>query len=132
MTESKTAWSKVNHKNEAQISSISEGYLDFLENVKTECEAVDYFVERLKNFRYKNLEELDSVKPGTSFYLVHMGRTLAAGIIGRNGLSNGLYVIASHIDSPRIDLKPRPVYEDSETNTTLLKTQYYGGDTKNQ
>lgn len=132
MTESKTVWNKVTPKNESQVNSISEGYLDFLENVKTEFEAVDYFVEKLKNYRFQDLEELDSVKPGTSFYFVHMGRTLAAGIIGKNGLSNGLYVIASHIDSPRIDLKPKPIYEDSESNTVLLKTQYYGGIKKYQ
>ena len=71
-------------------------------------------------------------EPGTKFYYNHIGRALAAGIVGKNGLNNGLYIIASHIDSPRLDLKPKPLYEDSETNTALLKTQYYGGVKKYQ
>ncbi len=132
MSEHRTGWPMVNGSNEAKLKEISRGYINFLNNVKTEFEAVDYFLERLGRKEFQDLEKMEKLQPGSRFYLNHMGRTLAAGIVGKNGIDNGLYVIASHIDSPRIDLKPKPVYEDSETNTVLLKTQYYGGVKKYQ
>ena len=132
MTDAKTIWENLKPDEEKKLESVSSGYIDFLCRAKTEAEAVDYFMEQLKNDGYQDLEELDTLKPGTKFYYNHIGRTLAAGIVGKNGLKNGLYIVASHIDSPRLDLKPRPLYEDSETNTALLKTQYYGGVKKYQ
>lgn len=132
MSHTKTIWEKINGDDGKEIESVSNGYLDFLEKAKTEAEAVDFFVEKLTSAGFKDIETLEKLTPGTKFYYNHIGRTLAAGVIGRNGVGNGLYIVASHIDSPRLDLKPRPVYEDSETNTVLLKTQYYGGVKKYQ
>ncbi len=132
MSHTKTVWEKINNEEKPVIESISSGYIDFLGKAKTESEATDYFVETLEKNGYKDIEELDKLSPGSKFYYNHIGRTLAAGIVGKKGIENGLYVIASHIDSPRLDLKPKPVYEDSETNTVLLKTQYYGGVKKYQ
>lgn len=132
MTQGKTIWENLKPDEEEKLESISSGYIDFLCKVKTEGEAVDYFMEQLTKDGFQDLEKLDKLTPGTRFYYNHIGRTFAAGIVGRKGLDNGLYIIASHIDSPRLDLKPRPLYEDSETNTALLKTQYYGGVKKYQ
>lgn len=132
MSHTKTIWERIGKDDKPVIESISSGYIDFLGKAKTESEATDYFVEALEKEGFKELEKLDKLSPGTKFYYNHIGRTLAAGIIGKKGIENGLYVIASHIDSPRLDLKPRPVYEDSDTNTVLLKTQYYGGVKKYQ
>lgn len=132
MAEKKTAWDLMDNTSEAKLNEISRGYINFLNSAKAEFEAVDYFIERLENKDFKDLETLSKLEPGTKFYINHMGRTLGAGIIGKKGIENGLFVIASHIDSPRIDLKPKPIYEDSETNTVLLKTQYYGGVKKYQ
>jgi len=132
MADHKTGWSLIDNSSEAKLNEISRGYINFLNSVKTEFEAVDYFIERLERKEFSNIENSEKLRPGSKFYLNHMGRTLAAGIIGKKGIDNGLFVIASHIDSPRIDLKPKPVYEDVETNTVLLKTQYYGGVKKYQ
>ncbi|AKA49423.1 aminopeptidase 1 [uncultured archaeon] len=132
MADHKTGWSLIDNSSEAKLNEISRGYINFLNSVKTEFEAVDYFIERLERNEFSNIENSEKLRPGSKFYLNHMGRTLAAGIIGKKGIDNGLFVIASHIDSPRIDLKPKPVYEDVETNTVLLKTQYYGGVKKYQ
>lgn len=132
MGHTKTIWEKINKEDENVLEDVSNGYLDFLENAKTESEAVDFFVEELTSKGFQDIEILGKLEPGTKFYLNHIGRTLAAGVIGTEGLSNGLYLVASHVDSPRLDLKPRPVYDDSETNTVLLKTQYYGGIKKYQ
>ena len=128
----KTVWEGLTTSEESELKSISDGYLRFLELAKTESEAVDFFMNELTGRGFLDLESADRLVPGSKFYLNHIGRTFAAGIIGKNGLKNGLYIIASHIDSPRLDLKPRPLYEDSETNTSLLKTNYYGGVKKYQ
>lgn len=132
MGHTKTIWEKISSDDEQVLESVSMGYIDFLEDAKTESEAVDFFVDKLTSEGFQDLEKLDKLAPGTKFYLNHIGRTLAAGIIGADGVKNGLYLVASHVDSPRLDLKPRPVYDDSETNTVLLKTQYYGGIKKYQ
>lgn len=132
MTQGKTIWENLKPDEEQKLESVSSGYIDFLCKAKTEAEAVDYFMEELTKDGFQDLDKLEQLKPGTKFYYNHIGRTLAAGIVGKNGLKNGLYIIASHIDSPRLDLKPKPLYEDSETNTALLKTQYYGGVKKYQ
>lgn len=132
MSHTKTVWEKIGKNDRTAIESISSGYIDFLGKAKTESEATDYFVDALEKNGFSEIEKLEKLQPGTKFYYNHTGRTLAAGIVGKKGIDNGLFVIASHIDSPRLDLKPRPVYDDSETNTVLLKTQYYGGVKKYQ
>lgn len=126
MAESKTVWEGLSQEERKEIETVSVGYLDFLEQVKTENEAVEFLIKNLSENNFNDLEEVRDLSPGSRFYLNHTGRALAAGIIGKGGTKNGLYIVASHIDSPRLDLKPKPIYEDSETNTTLLKTQYYG------
>lgn len=132
MSQGKTVWEGLNHQEEKELDSIASGYLDFLGNVKTESEAVEFFVEEMGKKGFSDLGKTNHLKPGSKFYLDHMGRALGAGIIGKKGLTNGIFIVASHIDSPRLDLKPKPLYEDKDTNTTLLKTQYYGGVKKYQ
>ncbi len=127
VTEVKTIWEDLGEEAVAEVESLSRGYLDFISEAKTEREVIDFFVEELKRAGYRNIEDDIELKSGDRFYCINSGKSLAAGIIGKNGLDNGIYMLASHVDSPRIDLKPRPVYQDEETNTTLLKTQYYGG-----
>lgn len=127
MVEFKTVWEGLTSDERKEMDSISDGYINFISTAKTESEAVDFFLGELESRGYSDVEKLNSLKPGNKFFFNHIGRTLAAGIIGRNGTRNGLFIIASHVDSPRLDLKPKPIYDDSETNTSLLKTQYYGG-----
>lgn len=125
-------WRKLTPDQKAKVEEISRNYIHFLTVSKTEFEAVDFFTEKLSENGFQNLEEIETVRAGTKFYLHHLGSTLGAGIIGKNPLIGGIFIIASHIDSPRIDLKPKPLYEDGETSTSLLKTQYYGGVKKYQ
>ncbi len=132
MTDWKTVWEGIKPDAEKELNSIASGYLEFLKNAKTESEAVDFFVNALSRNNFSDLEKMERLEPGSRFYINHTGRALGAGIIGKKGIENGLFMIASHIDSPRLDLKPKPLYEDEETNTTLLKTQYYGGVKKYQ
>ncbi len=127
-----TIWENLKDGDRTEIESIASGYLEFLTNVKTEYEAAEFFLSKLKDAGFQDLETVDHVKPGSKFFVNLDGRALAAGIVGKKDIMNGFCTVASHIDSPRLDLKPKPVYDDTETNTALLKTQYYGGVKKYQ
>lgn len=113
-----------------QIAVFCEGYKQFLNSSKTEREAADTIIKMAQK---KGFEEYDvgrQYKPGEKFYLNNQGRALILGIMGSEALDKGLRIIASHIDAPRIDLKPRPLYE--EAGLALFKTHYYGGIKKYQ
>lgn len=110
----KSAWSKTGEKDAVQFAV---GYIDFLNKVKTEWEAVDYFKELLAKKGF-------SEKSNTKKMFIHKDKLLIAGDITDLGKSD-LKLIIAHIDSPRIDLKQNPLYE--ETGIAYLKTHYYGG-----
>lgn len=112
----------------------SEEYKSFLSLCKTERECIKFFSERLENCGFKKLEELIrckvSLKPGDKVYATNMNKAIVAFKIGRRPLQEGLNIIAAHIDSPRLDLKSKPVYGDG--GFCLLDTHYYGGIKKYQ
>lgn len=115
-----------------KIEGFSDSYIDFIGNCKIETEVITYLKEKLKAFRFKDLDEHTTLPLGSSFFQEFGNRALIAGTIGKDLFTDGFRILASHIDSPRIDLKPRPLYEDSDTGIALMKTQYYGGVKKYQ
>jgi len=115
-------WSEAEQK---KALAFSEGYKDFLNKAKTEREAVLAGVEILKKKGFKSIEELKSLKAGDKFYAVNRGKGLVAGVIGKKIFDEGFRLIMSHIDSPRLDAKVMPLYEDEKL--AFLKTHYYGG-----
>ena len=74
---------------------------------------------------FKPLAKLKSAKPGSKFYILNRNKSIALAILGSEPLDKGFNLIASHIDSPRLDLKQNPLYEHSESKTALLRTHYY-------
>ena len=74
--------------------------------------------------------ELETLKPGDKIYFVNRGKSMYLAIIGENPIENGMHIIGSHVDSPRLDLKPNPLYEDG--GLAYFKTHYYGGIKKYQ
>ena len=127
--EKKSAWDVLDHK---EIEHFSEEYKDFLSKVKTEREAVEYIVNKAEKKGFKNLDEIDTLKHGDKVYFTFKNKVVILGIIGKKPLEDGIRIIGSHIDAPRLDLKPVPIYEDEQSNTAVLKTQYYGGIKKYQ
>ncbi|MCF0107931.1 MAG: aminopeptidase [Bacilli bacterium] len=125
----KNAWSKYT-KNQKPVMDFCEGYKDFITYSKTERLAVKCAVELLKKAGYKNVDEVKSVKEGDKVYFVNKNKNVAAFIIGKKPLAEGLRVLGAHIDSPRLDLKEHPVYEKS--GFALGDTHYYGGVKKYQ
>jgi len=108
----------------------SENYKTFLDDAKIEREAVAASVKLLEEKGYRPFELGKIYAPGDKVYAVNRGKALLAAVIGTEPIENGVRIAAAHIDSPRLDLKPRPVYEDSEL--ALFKTHYYGGIKKYQ
>ncbi|MEG0894605.1 MAG: aminopeptidase, partial [Oscillospiraceae bacterium] len=129
----------IQRKNGAEIMSdeeikkadnYCEGYKTFLDNAKTEREAV---TESIKMAKAKGFTEFDRSKKyvaGDKVYLNNRGKALILAVIGSEPIQNGVNIMASHIDSPRVDIKACPLYEDSEM--AFLKTHYYGGIKKYQ
>ena len=107
-----------------------EGYKTFLDNAKTEREAVDTAIEIAKQFGFKEFEYGKKYEAGEKVYINNRGKAAAFAVIGKENVEKGVNISAAHIDSPRLDLKPNPLYEDMEL--ALFKTHYYGGIKKYQ
>lgn len=107
-----------------------EGYKEFLDKGKTERECVKEAVKMLKKAGYKPFDRTASYAPGDKVYYVNRGKSIIATTFGKKPVAEGLRINGAHIDSPRLDLKPNPVYEKDEI--AFFKTHYYGGIRKYQ
>ncbi|CAH2214302.1 aminopeptidase [Tepidibacter aestuarii] len=131
--EFKNAWKNLKDGDMDAVMSYSKEYMDFLDNGKTERRCVDEIIKMAKEQGYISLEEAleaKNVKTGSKIYADNKGKGVALFVIGQKEIENGMKIVGSHIDSPRLDLKPFPLYEDG--NLALLKTHYYGGIKKYQ
>lgn len=126
------AWKKYSEKTE--VFDFCEKYKSFMSTCKTERECVTEMVQQAEAAGYRNLNEViengESLKPGDKVYANNMGKCLAMYIIGEEPMEKGMRILGAHIDSPRLDLKQNPLYEDQEQ--ALLDTHYYGGVKKYQ
>jgi aspartyl aminopeptidase len=130
----KNAWNKYNDKQVKEVFKFCEGYKDFMSTCKTERECVNEAIKLAKAQGYKDMEEIlkgkKKLQPGDKVYANNKGKTIALFIIGNEPMEKGLKILGAHIDSPRLDVKQNPLYEDSEL--ALLDTHYYGGIKKYQ
>lgn len=124
----KNAWKK--YQDKAPVMDFAEGYKDFVSFGKTERLVVKESIEMLEKAGYRNGETLTAIKPGDKVYFINKNKNVAAFIIGTKPLREGLRVLGAHIDSPRLDLKENPIYEDH--GFVLGDTHYYGGVKKYQ
>jgi len=113
-----------------EADAFCSGYKTFLDNSKTERDSVNYSVSLAQKHGFESYNPQKAYKPGDKIYYINRKKAMALAIIGTEGMKNGAKLIVSHIDSPRIDLKPNPIYEDS--GLALFKTHYYGGIKKYQ
>lgn len=113
-----------------KASKYCEGYKTFLNAGKTERECVKAAVKMLKKAGYRPFDRNVSYEPGDKVYYVNRGKALIATTFGKKPLSEGVRINGAHIDSPRLDLKPNPLYEKDEI--AFFKTHYYGGIRKYQ
>lgn len=130
----KNAWKKYDDNGIKEIFDFNEGYKNFISQCKTERECVKETIKIVEEKGYRNLDDViknnETLKSGDKVYANNMNKTIALFIIGEEPIENGMKILGAHIDSPRLDLKQNPLYEDSDL--VLLDTHYYGGIKKYQ
>ena len=130
----KCAWESYSNKHLKELDALCDDYRDFLDHGKTERECVDTMVNTVENYGYRNLEDLKksgaAVKAGDRIYSVWMNKAVIMFQIGEEPIKNGMNILGAHIDSPRMDIKQNPLYEDG--GLAYLDTHYYGGVKKYQ
>ncbi len=114
----------------AKADEFCRGYVEFLDNAKTERDAVDYTLQAAKAQGFTEYDRTKEYQPGDRVYVNNRGRALMLCVMGKNGTKNGVRLGIAHIDSPRLDLKPNPLYESNDL--AMFKTHYYGGIKKYQ
>lgn len=114
----------------AKADEFCEGYKHFLQEGKTERECVEFVIEEAKAKGFTEFDKTKAYKAGDKVYVNNRNKAVILAVIGKKGSKEGVKIVASHIDSPRLDLKPTPLYEDSEL--AYFKTHYYGGIKKYQ
>ena len=133
--ERKNAWEKYPEGTKRnEVFDFAEHYRKFISDCKTERECVNYFVEKAEKAGFANLDKViaenKTLKAGDKVYANNMGKGMALFVIGKKEMQEGMNILGAHIDSPRMDLKQDPLYED--TDFAMLDTHYYGGIKKYQ
>ena len=126
----KNGYDRLSAQDEADMKSYCEDYKKFLDAGKTERECVTEAVRLAEAKGFKPFTRGMAVNPGDKLYRINRGKSLMLAVVGTRPLSEGVNIGAAHIDSPRLDLKPNPLYEDAEL--AFFKTHYYGGIRKYQ
>ena len=132
--ERKNAWKKYSDEDKNNVFTFADEYKTFISECKTERECVKKAVELAKKAGYRDLQEIiaanETLKAGDKVYAVNMKKAIVLFNIGSESISTGMNILGAHIDSPRLDIKQNPMYEDSDL--VLLDTHYYGGIKKYQ
>lgn len=129
--ERRNAWKTYTQEQLKELDQINDRYKICLDEGKTERECIRLTVKELEKQGYRNLNDIKgSLKTGDKVYAVCMGKSIAMFRIGKEPLENGMNILGAHIDSPRIDVKQNPLYENEEL--AYLDTHYYGGIKKYQ
>ncbi len=126
----KSAYEVMTEEQKSEMNEYAKEYMQFIDNSKTEREAVTTGIALLEKHGFSAYKLGDKVEKGGKYYFNNRGKALYAFRIGSEDIEKGIRISAAHIDSPRLDLKPNPLYEDSEIG--YLKTHYYGGIKKYQ
>ena len=132
--ERNNVWKEYTKKEIKELEELNKQYREFLDAGKTERECVTEAVKMAKKAGYRDLQEViaadEELRPGDKIYAVNMKKSIALFQIGRQPMEKGMAILGAHIDSPRMDIKQNPLYEDTEL--AYLDTHYYGGIKKYQ
>ncbi len=124
------AWDNITEEEKNKIFKYSEEYIKFISDNKTERECVKSIKNLLDSQGFTEIDALEELKPGDKVYYINREKSIYAAVIGEENPEKGFNIIGAHIDSPRLDLKPNPLYESEEL--AMFKTHYYGGIKKYQ
>ena len=126
----KQGWTDASESEKEEIFKISEKYMEYLNKAKTEREFIKQAKKLADENGFKDIMEFSNLKAGDKIYFINREKSMYLAIIGEESIENGMHIIGSHVDSPRLDLKPNPLSED--TGLAYFKTHYYGGIKKYQ
>ena len=126
----KNGYDRISVEERVQIEDYSRGYMDFLNKARMEREAVRYAVNLAETNGFKEYESGEALQPGSKVYYNNRGKSLILAVIGEKSLEEGCVIAGAHVDSPRLDLKQHPLYENDEM--AFFRTHYYGGIKKYQ
>ena len=130
LMDSQNGYTRITPEQREDMERYCLRYRTFLDACKTEREATAWTVREAEKRGYKPFAPGMTVNPGDKIYYNNRDKSIALAVIGRKPLAEGVNICAAHVDSPRLDLKPNPLYEDSEI--AYFKTHYYGGIKKYQ
>jgi aspartyl aminopeptidase len=122
-----STWLSVDESKKKKIFEFAEDYKKFINECRTERLAVKYIAELARKNGFRALEEIKALKSGNRVYEINRHKNIILAVVGEQSLEKGLNIIVAHLDAPRIDLKPNPLYEDKDAHLGLFKTHYYGG-----
>ena len=125
-----SGWKDLDENTKNEVFALSKRYMDFLNVSKTEREFIKNARKMADEHGFRDIMEFSSLKPGDKVYFVNREKSMYLAIIGEESIENGIHIIGSHVDSPRLDLKPNPLCE--EGGLAYFKTHYYGGIKKYQ
>ena len=129
-TDRKNLWLKLSQEKEEEVFEFAKGYKNFMDNNRTEREFIRGTAAELQAAGFKELDEFEELQTGDKVYVQNREGAILAAVIGKNKLNAGLKIVGAHVDSPRIDLKPKPLFEEKEL--AFFTTHYYGGVRKYQ
>lgn len=124
------AWESKEDEQLQDVFAYADGYIRFLNKSKTEREIIESSEEIAKANGFKSICEYETLNPGDKVYYINREKSMYLAIIGKENIEKGINIVGAHADSPRLDLKPNPLYEDGEF--AYFKTHYYGGIKKYQ
>lgn len=126
----KSGWLEIENEEGSKIFSFCEGYMDYLNKAKTEREFIVEAKKKAEENGFKDLNTIQNLQSGDKVYFINRNKSMYLAVIGKQPIENGLHIVGAHVDSPRLDLKPNPLYEDGEL--AYFNTHYYGGIKKYQ
>ncbi len=126
----KNGYTRITAEQRAEMEAYCRRYMDFMDAAKTEREATTWAVAAAEAHGFVELKPGMAAKPGDKFYMNNRGKSIMLAVVGNKPLNEGVNICAAHVDSPRMDVKPNPLYEADEI--AYLKTHYYGGIKKYQ
>ena len=126
----KNGYTRISAEQRTEMNDYCRRYMAFMDACKTEREATAWAVAEAEKNGFKPFTPGMDCKPGDKIYYNNRGKSIALAVIGTESLSEGTNICAAHVDSPRLDIKPNPLYE--ETEIAYFKTHYYGGIKKYQ
>ena len=126
----KCGWQGISEERKTEIFTYCDQYMQYLNHSKTEREIVKTSKQMAEEKGFKDLTTIKQLKAGDKIYYINHEKSMYLAVIGKNAIEKGIQIIGAHADSPRLDLKPNPLYED--TGFAYFKTHYYGGIKKYQ